>query len=159
MQLRFADVDLDDGWLDYARRKTAVPRRAKLWNETITAIKDSMDCRTKHKSREHKELIFMTRYGLPWGSHTSRQGPISREFKKLLDDTGAYRRGLSFGTLRHQFETVGGEALDQIALNFAMGHDSGDMASKYRESVSDERLIALSEHVHDWLYEGGRNDE
>ena len=32
-----------------------------------------------------------------------------------------------------------------------MGHARGDMASVYRERISDERLRAATEHVRSWL--------
>ena len=40
-------VDLDTGWLDYPRAKTAVPRRVPLWSETIAAINESLRVRAE----------------------------------------------------------------------------------------------------------------
>ena len=35
-----------------------------------------------------------------------------------------------------------------------MGHARDDMASVYRERISDERLKAVSDHVRKWLFGG-----
>ena len=62
------------------------------------------------------------------------------------------RPGLSFYALRHTFETVGGDSRDQVAVDAIMGHVRDDMASLYREKIDDERLEAVTRHVHKWLY-------
>jgi hypothetical protein len=54
--------------------------------------------------------------------------------------------------LRRTFETIGGESRDQVAVDVIMGHARGDMASVYRERISDERLRAVVEHVRQWLF-------
>ncbi len=63
-----------------------------------------------------------------------------------------HRPGLNFYALRHTFETVGGESRDQVAVDHVMGHAREDMASVYREKVSDERLKAVADHVRAWLF-------
>lgn len=70
-----------------------------------------------------------------------------------------HRRG--FYSLRHSFETIAGESKDQVATDHIMGHIDGTMAGQYRESISDERLRAVVNHVHAWLFdnqEGGNDD-
>ena len=56
--------------------------------------------------------------------------------------------------MRHGFQTIGDEARDPIATRAIMGHaeDSADMGVVYRERISDERLIAVTDHVHKWLF-------
>ena len=63
---------------------------------------------------------------------------------------------MNFYTLRRVFETVGGGTKDQVAVDVIMGHapDQNDMASIYRQDVSDERLKAVSEHVYGWVFGG-----
>lgn len=73
-------------------------------------------------------------------------------FGRLLTDLGIKRPGLSFYALRHSFETHAGESRDQPAVDAIMGHDPGDMASLYRERISDDRLRAVVDHVHAWLW-------
>ncbi len=53
--------------------------------------------------------------------------------------TRRQRRG--FCALRNVFETIGGEAKELPAVDAMMEHERGDMASVYREQISDERLL------------------
>ena len=79
---------------------------------------------------------------------------LSQEYAKVLTELGLKRPRLNFYALRHTFETIGGETRDQVAVDYIMGHapHSGDMASKYRERISDERLKAVTDFVHQWLF-------
>jgi integrase len=70
------------------------------------------------------------------------------------------RKGLSFYSLRHTFETIGGAAKDQIAVDAIMGHVTPGMGTNYRDSVDDGRLRAVTDHVHAWLFpQGGANPD
>lgn len=73
------------------------------------------------------------------------------------------RPGRAFYALRNGFETVGAEGKDQVAVDAIMGHAREDMASVYRERISDDRLRAVVEHVRKWLFgtvaaEGGEQN-
>jgi len=70
----------------------------------------------------------------------------------LLKELDIHRAGLNFYALRHTFETIGGEARDQVAVDHVMGHARDDMASTYRERISDERLQVVVDHVRQWLF-------
>ncbi len=71
---------------------------------------------------------------------------------KLLHRLGINgRKGLGFYTLRHTFRTVADEAKDQPAADYIMGHEVPHMSSVYRETISDARLKAVSDHVRGWL--------
>ena len=108
--------------------------------------------------------MFLTRTGKPWVRVQPRRrgnelaaivalDVLSQAFRKLLkklDING--RRGLGFYTLRHVFETVAGEAKDQVAVDAIMGHVDPSMMPEYRERISDERLRAVVEHVRNWLF-------
>jgi integrase len=144
-------LDLDGGWVHYPRPKTSVERRCPLWPETVQALQESLAERPRAKRREHDKLVFITKYGLPWAKETP-DNPVTKEFRKLLDTLKLHRRGLGFYGLRHSFETVGGESRDQVAVNHIMGHVDSSMAGVYRERISDERLLAVVNHVHDWLF-------
>ncbi len=155
--LRFEHLDLEGGWLNFPRPKTKVNRRGKLWPETVEAIQVSITSRRKPRSKDHIEFVFITKYGRPWGTLESRDCPIGKQFRKLLDATGLYLRGKSFYSLRHVFETEAGDKGDQVAVDYVMGHVDGSMASTYRAKVKDHRLEAVAAHVHQWLFgnEGG----
>jgi integrase len=71
--------------------------------------------------------------------------------RKFLDALGI-SGNRSFYALRHTFETIGGEALDQVAVDHIMVHARDDMASIYRERISDEQLKAVSDHVRRWVF-------
>jgi hypothetical protein len=62
------------------------------------------------------------------------------------------RKGLGFYTLRHTFRTVADEVKDQPAVDFIRGHEVPHMSSVYRETISDQRLKAVTDHVRAWLY-------
>lgn len=161
-------LDLDGGWVNYPRPKTAIERRCPLWEETVAAIREALARRPKGRQREHDDLVFITKYGLPWAKDTSTN-PVAQEFRKLVDAVDVatardakqrrakppaklYRPGLGFYALRHTFETIGGESRDQVAVNHIMGHADSSMAGVYRERISDERLQNVVDHVHAWLF-------
>ncbi len=144
-------LDLKGGWLNFPRPKTGIPRRAKLWAKTLAALNAVLATRPTPKDEADKQLVFVTKYGQAWAKEIANS-PISKEFRKLLDEVKLYRPGLSFYTLRHCFETVAGETKDQAAVDHVMGHAREDMASVYRERISDERLELVADRVHGWLF-------
>jgi integrase len=129
-----------------------MPRRCPLWHETVQAIREALATCPEPKREEHTGLVFITKYGLSWAKDTP-DGPVTKETRKLLDALGINgRKGLGFYTLRHTFRTVADEAKDQPAVNFIMGHEVPHMSSVYCETISDERLKAVADHVRAWLY-------
>jgi integrase len=150
--LPLSALDLDAGWLDFPRPKTGMPRRCLLWPETVAAIREAMDARPKPKNEEQVGLAFITKYGLSWAKDTP-DGPVTKETKKLLKRLGINgRHRLGFYTLRHTFRTIADEAKDQPAADYIMGHEVAQMSSVYRETISDARLKAVTDHVRGWLY-------
>ena len=123
-------------------------------------------------------MVFLTRLGRPWrrndveiskpeeaeataANDTEKMNvsirqddPIAKEFTKLLKRLGLHRPGLGFYGLRRALETIGGDTGDQVAVDAIMGHvpAASDMSAVYRQRVSDARLLALTEHVHRWLF-------
>lgn len=152
-RLEFRHIDLVTGWLDFPRPKTGVRRRAKLWKETTTALNAAIKSRTKPSSKANSELVFITRYGLPWFKE-GRANPISREFRNLLDATDSHINGIGFYSLRRTFETIASETKDQPAIDLSMGHQGREMSDLYRQRLGDDRLEAVSDHVRKWLFEG-----
>jgi integrase len=149
--LPMSALNLKAEWVDYPRPKTAIARRCPLWPETVAAIKESIAERPTPKLPENTELAFVTKYGGPWAKD-SPDSAISSEMRKLLDKLNLHRPGLGFYALRHTFETIAGGSLDQVAVNHIMGHVDSSMAGVYRERIDDERLLAVVEHVHVWLF-------
>ena len=159
-------LDLAGGWLDYPRVKTGIPRRIPLWPETVSAIEEALASRPEPKDESNARLVFVTRFGGPWITtrvsvpesdgqpvvpHVSRDDSVTKEFRKLARKLGLNgERG--FYSLRHSFRTVADGAKDQVAANALMGHVDPTMAGVYRESVEDERLEAVVNHVREWLF-------
>jgi integrase len=150
--LPLSAVDVAGGFIDFPRPKTGIPRRCPLWPETVAAIEAALAKRPEPKKAEHAGLVFLTRCGDSWHTGTT-DGPLSREAGKLLRKLHINgRKGLGFYTLRHTFRTVADDAKDQPAADFIMGHESPHMSTHYREKISDERLRAVTDQVHDWLF-------
>jgi integrase len=150
--LPLSAVDLESGWVDFARPKTGIPRRCPLWPETVQAIKEALAKRQEPKDEKHRGLLFITKYGESWGKDTSTN-PVSQEMGKLLRAWHINRhKGLGFYALRHTFRTVADETKDQAACDHIMGHEAASMAVVYREHISDARLQAVTDYVRAWLF-------
>jgi integrase len=145
-------MDMQSGWARFSRPKTGIDRRCPLWPETVAACQEAISSRPASKQPEAEGLVFVTKYGQRWSKDTSTSNPISAEFRKLLKKLGLHKPGLGFYALRHTFETIGGDSRDQVAVDYIMGHSRNDMATVYRERISDERLKAVTDHVHEWLF-------
>jgi integrase len=145
-------LDLEAGIVDYPRPKTGIPRRCPLWPETVQAIREILANRPTPRDPQHQGLVFLTPTGLSWHT-TAPKGPISKVTALLLHKLGINgRKGLGFYTLRHTFRTIADEARDQPAADFIMGHEVAHMSSVYRETISDARLKAVTDHVRSWLF-------
>jgi integrase len=148
--LPISALDLDAGWVAFARPKTGIDRRCPLWPETVEALRLALAKRPEPKSKEDAALVFITKYGQGWAKDTS-DAPITKEVRKLLNTLGINGHR-NFYTIRHTFRTVADEARDQPATDYLMGHESGHMSSLYRETISDARLRAVTDYVRGWLY-------
>jgi integrase len=150
--LRLSAVNLETGMIDFPRPKTRITRRAPLWDETVKAIREASDCRPKAKKEKHAGLVFINTYGLPWAKDTADQ-TLAKEFGKLLRAEHIIgRKRLGFYMLRHTFRTEADESKIQPAVDHIMGHEIPHMSSVYRETISDDRLRAVVDHVHRWLF-------
>ncbi len=144
-------VDLKTGWMSYPRPKTGVARRCHLWPETVAAIKAAVAKRPSPKDPADDGLLFITKRGYRWSKDTP-DSPVSKETAKILGELKIVRRGLGFYALRHTFETIAGETLDQPTVDYIMGHARDDMATTYRERIGDDRIKRVSNHVREWLF-------
>ena len=160
--LRESHIDLKAGWLDYPRVKTETPRRAPLWPETIEALKAVLATRKRPRDPADDGIVFLTRTRRRGCVRKQGQTPeknlhlnaLSQAFGKLLHKLNINgRQRLNFYTLRRQFEIVGGESRDQVAVDAIMGHVDESMAAVYRQGViSDDRLRDVVDHVRRWLF-------
>jgi integrase len=150
--LPLAAIDLTAGWVNYPRPKTGVARRCPLWPESIDALREWLGNRPEPKREADAGLVFVTRCGFSWNKDIA-DSPITKETRKLLDELEIAGKR-NFYALRHTFQTIGDEARDFVAVRRIMGHAGGnDIADHYRERISDERLVAVTEHVRGWLFQ------
>jgi integrase len=143
-------VDLDNAMIDFPRPKTGIPRRCPLWPETVAAIRDALACRPAPADEADADLVFLTYCGNSWAKAVSGR-PITWATRKLLKKLGINGHR-NFYTLRHTFRTVADESKDQPAVDFIMGHEVPHMSAIYRETISDNRLRAVSDQVRAWLF-------
>jgi integrase len=143
-------LDLDAGWLHYPREKTEVDRHVPLWPETVDSLREAIAQRPKSNDPALADRVFLTVRGASWHKD-GFDNPVSKETAKLLKKLRINGQR-NFYALRHTTETIGGEAKDQVAVDAIMGHAREDMATNYRERISDERLRAVTDHIRAWLY-------
>jgi integrase len=119
-----------------ARNRAGDPRRAGL------------PPRTEGRGRRRPGLHYTLRRQLGQGN---RGRPHPKETRKLLNKLGINGHR-NFYVLRHTFRTIADGAKDQPAADFIMGHEVAHMSSVYRETISDDRLRAVTDHVRQWLF-------
>lgn len=149
--LPLSAVDLEKGWISFPRPKTGIERRAKLWPETVVALREALADRPTPKEATAGPLFFVTKYGNAWADAGSATA-VSHEFGKLLKAVGVSRPGVGFYSLRHSFRTVADAARDANAVRTVMGHTDDSIDSHYTHGISDDRLEAVSDLVRNWLY-------
>ena len=140
-------VDLDNGWLDFPRKKTTIPRKAKLWRETVKALREALEERPK-PTAEAEGLFFLTPNGKPW-----RADRIGRIATTCIKEAGL-PENLKFHWLRHTFRTIADATLDRVATRLVMGHSDPSIDAVYTEDIDDARLVKVAEHVRNWLFPG-----
>jgi integrase len=149
------------GWLDVPRRKTGIGRRCPLWPETQDALREAIAARPDPKDPADADCVFLTNQGNRWCRHMDRGDDrrgfnvdaVARKFARDCKAAGVSVRG-GFYVLRHTFRTVADEMKDQPAAMLVMGHADQSISQYYRERVGDDRLVAITNHVRDWLLTG-----
>jgi integrase len=138
-KISIEDIDLVNGFHNFARPKTGVMRRCPLWGDSCSALALVIQDRTSGR-------VFRR----TWNRHV-----LGRAFKKLAEDCEVYREGIStFYTLRRTFETIATTAdVNQAVIDHIMGHapKAGDMSAVYRQRVFDDSLRRCTDHVLEWL--------
>lgn len=158
-----AAVDLESGWVRFARQKTGIDRECPLWPETIESLRESQAKRWPgfpHLAH----LWFVTKAGneLVWfrEGKGGRMDSVGAMFRKYALRCGVKLSGVGFYSLRHTFRTVADECRDPAAVKRIMGHSEEDptdeMRAIYVERIAPERLTAVTEHVRKWLNLAGQ---
>lgn len=148
-ELRWKNLDLENGRVQFPRGKTGVSRNLPLWPETITALKEIQN---------PGELVFLTSRGNPWVrtlQSTSKNGTlryakddaVSKEFSKLIRKSGIQtNKGMGFYTLRRTAATLAAASGDPFAVQKLLGHANVKMASTYVQDISAQadRVVSNS---------------
>jgi integrase len=144
-------LNLEAGVVEFPRPKTGIERRCPLWPETVNALGEALAERPTPKQPEAEELVFVTKYGNAWAGEGLATA-VSHEFGKLLAKVGIKRWGMGFYTLRHTFRTVADATRDPNAIRVVMGHTDDSIDQNYTHHISDDRLMAVTDHVRGWLF-------
>ena len=159
-ELRERHVDLKRGWLDFPRPKTGVERRAKLWDETVEALRVQIKTRTRAANRDDGDRLFLSAVGTPVVRQTEATDPkdgdnrtdlIAAQFGHLKHKIDI-KKSRGFYSLRHTCRTVAAECKDPEAVGLVMGHSDDSMAANYTARISDDRMEAVAQTIHNWLY-------
>jgi integrase len=141
--LPLSAVDLDSAWMSYERRKTEIERSCPLWPETVQALRAAIAARPV----SDEPNLFLNFQGAPYDSMT-----LCKQFRQIRCWAGINKSGLYW--LRHTFQTIAGGAKDEVAIRVVMGHADHSMGNTYREGVGRDRLLAVTNHVRAWLFDG-----
>jgi integrase len=144
-------VDLNAAMIDFPRKKTGIERRCPLWPETVAAITAAIAARPEPTQEGVEALVFLTARGRQFISAHSAH-PVTAAMVDAMKATGVHREGRGPYTMRHAFRTIADEVPDRVAIDRIMGHGDHSMAGHYRERVGDARLVAVCEHVRQWLF-------
>ena len=145
-ELRWENVDLDRGRINFPRGKTGVDRNLPLWPETIEAMK---------VLQKQNERVFNTAKGNAWvraieglGADgvlkRTKDNALSKEFAKLVKKVGIkIERGVGFYTLRRTAATWAARSGDPFAVQKLLDHADLKMASTCVQDVSEQTDRAI----------------
>ena len=140
-ELKWKNLDLENGRVRFPRGKTGIERNLPLWPETMQALKEIP---------KKGELVFYTRGGNPWVRATrSKEGDgnekytkddaVTKEFSKLMKKAGIRApKGVGFYTLRRTAATLAANSGDPFAVQKLLGHSDIKMASTYVQNISEQ---------------------
>ena len=153
-EIRDHHLNLKCGWVDFPRPKTGIDRRCPLWPETRQALREALKLRPEPLAPEDTDRLFLTVQGRPMVRFSGKTwaDQVGVNFRALCIATDIYQTGMGFYWLRHTWRTIADATRDFPACDLIMGHAPNDMASEYREEIADDRLQAVTDHVHGWLF-------
>lgn len=152
---RLKSIDWETGWVDFPRKKTAVPRKFALWPETKRALKESLSARPTPITRPARDRFFVRPSGQAWDESNRYDNLVTRAFTRLLRKLKLDRDGQSFYLLRHNFSDWAQELGDNDAVDVLMGHANESIRLNYRHHFPDARLIKVTNHVRNRVFGGG----
>jgi len=162
--IRERHIDFENGWVNYARRKTGQARSFPLWPETVEAILAAIKIRPLAKVADESDCIFIGREGrVLCRDHGHTQ--LRRTFRNHLDKNGDYPKGAGFYTLRRTFITIGRKTGRSLCVKYIAGHAMTDITDRYDATVNNATdifdpagLVEVSQFVRNWLLESDGDD-
>ena len=128
--LPLSAVDLAGGWVSYPRPKTGIePPLSALAGDRNGPGGSPGDTQVPEGRPTRGRVLHLTAVRT-LATGTKGTTGVTHEFRKILDKLGLYRKGLSFYTLRHVFQTIGDEVGDYLATRRIMGHADDSMARR-----------------------------
>ena len=140
-ELRWENLDLEEGRVDFPRTKTGVVRNLPLWAETVDCLKAIPRINERvFNTRRCNKWVRVTRKRAKDGTVklTSYDG-ISAEFSKLLKKASIKtQKGVGFYALRRTAATFAARSGDPFAVQRLLGHADLKMASTYVQDISEQ---------------------
>lgn len=148
VELKWSNIDFENGRVKLTRKKTGISRDLPLWPEIILALQEV--------PRKGK-LVFYTNRGNPFVRTISKanvngkikystQNIITRKFSKLAKKAGLdVPGGTGFYTLRRTAATIAARSGDPFAAQRLLGHADLQMAARYVQDVSQQTDEVIDE--------------
>jgi integrase len=118
-------------------------------------LRESLANRYTPKLDEDADRFFVTREGNRLVRNDGvavRSDAVHQAMNRIQKKLGIKQAKRSFGALRHTFRTVADETRDLPAILRVMGHADHTISDHYRERIADDRIEAVVNHVHKWLF-------
>lgn len=143
-ELRWKNLDLQNGRVDLPRGKTGLARSLPLWSETVDAL---------NEVPVSGELVFYTWKGNSWvravkgvgkdGKQKYRRtNNVTKEFSKLMKKARIHApKGVGFYTLRWTAATLTGRSGVPFAVQRLLGHANLKMATTGSRLARDGGLF------------------
>ena len=146
-------LDLDAGWLDYARAN-GIGRRVPLWPETVAALREVIAKRKPPADPADADVVFVTKYGQRWVRYSiletksfgkisikpKQDDAIAKETAKLLRELGIKRHGVGFlllaATCLKPWQANPKDPGLFTVLTHSWGNVDNTMAGEYREHIA-----------------------
>ena len=122
---------------------------AILWPETVEAVRVAVADRKQPNDPKYASRVFITKYGQPF-----RPVPLASSSRSWPSKIGMTREAADFYDLRRTCASIGIQSMTTTPCERSWGTSgAADMLGVYnRLQVSDERLRAVTDHIHDWLF-------
>ncbi len=152
-ELKWSNLDFENGRVKLARKKTGILRDLPLWPETIEAIK-TIPKKGKlvfYTSRGNSFMRTILKIDGNGNSKYTTQNTITPKFSRLIKKVGLnVPMGTGFYTLRRTAATIAARSGDPFAVQRLLGHADLQMATRYVQDVSkqtDEVVEKSREYV------------